>query len=66
MLLDMAASNKIRPARVDTRRRVLLPKGSAEPGDTFLMSVGDDGNITLIRAETVPIGTLGFNDPTAD
>lgn len=52
-------------ARVDTRRRILLPKGSAETGDTFLISVADDGNIHLIRATTVPLGTLGLTDPTS-
>lgn len=53
-------------ARVDTRRRVLLPKLAAEPGDLFFIDVRDDGSITLVRAATVPIGTLGHNDPAAD
>lgn len=63
-LLDMP--NKITGRRVDTRRRILLPEGSAAPGDMFLISVGDDGNITLVRAETVPLGSFGVNDPAAD
>lgn len=53
--------------RVDVRRRVSLGGATGvKHGDTFLLAVGDDGTLTLTPARTVPIGTLGFDDPTSD
>lgn len=49
--------------RVDSRRRVTLPKGSAEPGGMFIIDVRENGDILLQRAVAVPIGSLGL-DPT--
>lgn len=55
-----------RTVRADVRNRVSLGKEHAPTGKIFLFEVTDDGVITLTPAVAVPLGTLGFNDPTAD
>lgn len=52
--------------RADARSRVTLGKEACPPGQIFLFEVDETGIIRLTPAVAVPIGTLGFNDPTAD
>ncbi len=47
--------------RVDTRRRVTLPKAAASPGQMFIIDVREDGDIVLTPAVAVPIGSLGLS-----
>ena len=52
----------------DNRSRVSLSRHtSTKPGQMFFLDFDEEtGIISLTPARAVPIGTLGFDDPTAD